>query len=1158
MRRLFLVPLVALSLFALVASAQDTRGTILGRITDPTGGAVPGAEVKITSAATGVAHSVKTNENGNFIVPYLLPGVYTVSAENAGFKKTVRDNVQVRVNDSIELNLSLTVGDVAESIEVTAETPLLSTAEASLGQVVDERRVLELPIFSGNAMEFTLLAPGTVNGTDMRLRKAPFNNAPSQFSTDGSGLFNNEFNIDGITNTFSDSSNVRVAFSPPQPSINEFKVQTSSFDAQNGHTMGSVVNINTKGGTNEIHGQLHWWLRHSDLDTPTIHQNRAAKPGQRVIAVYQDNRYGGSAGGPVIIPKIYNGKNRTFWQFTYEANKFGDPNVGASTSTVPRENWRRGDFSDLLKLGPNYQYYDPATIKATSTGTFSRDPIPGNILPASRLDKVGVALFNLYPLPNQTGNPDGSNNYFLAGKAIEDYWTTIGRIDHVFSEKNRMFVRGHRDFWEEDKNRSFGNSVNGIILNRINRAIAFDDVHMFSPTFLLNFRYGLTQQEFPERRVSQGFDLTSLGFSSSLANLIPAGQSTIPYTQIGHLTALSNSESGDGLASSIVHTWVGNFTWVKGNHNMRFGPEVRLYRVFSDRHSNDNSPNLNFSDVWARGPLNTSAAPPVGAQMVAAILGIPGGSMSRSGSFAIQDKYYALYFQDDWKLSRKLTLNLGLRLEHESPVTERFDRSATAFLATTANPIAPQAIANYAKGTQVPEVPLSAFKVNGGLSFANATGNPREFWSGMGWTWLPRVGLAYQITPKIVVRAGYGVFYGSVGAFKSGALLNGFTQNTPIEASDNNGLTFKTTLANPLPNGLLPPSAPGSGMVTSLNSNITYYATDRVQPYSQRWSFGFQQEFSAGWVGEVSYVGNRNTRVFATRNINGTPLSALSTSPVRDQAKITYLAQAFPSPFFGLDPQFTSSTISREQMLKPYPHFGNLQYADPSGYSWFQSLQSRVEKRMTKGLTVQVSYTWSKAMEATQFLNPADEMPVESLSQFDRAQRIAGSGIWELPFGKGRRWGTSMNRFAEFFAGGWQLAGVYQRQSGQPIDWGQMLITGDSTTLALPSDQRNTDRWFNTDIFNKNSAQQLGGNVRTFPLRFSNVRFDSQRRWDFSLNKSFQVTEKSRIRFRADTFNALNEPVLRGPNTTATAGAFGTITAQEPPRSFQFSLQYVF
>src|SRR4051794_7449474 len=447
--------------FSFAVFGQDTRGSILGRVTDATGANVSGAEVHVSNLATGVAVTAKTNDSGNYNVPYLSPGIYTVTAELAGFKKFVRDNVQVRVNDSVEVNMNLTVGDVAESVEVKAETPLLSTAEASLGQVVDERRVMELPIFSGNAMEFTLLAPGTVNGTDMRLRKAAFNNAPSQFSTDGSGLFNNEFNIDGITNTFSDSVNVRVAFSPPQAAIQEFKVQTSSFDAANGHTMGSVVNINSKGGTSGFHGSAWWWLRHSDLDSPTIFQNRSAKPGQRKIAVYQDNRYGVSAGAPVIIPKIYNGKNRTFWQFTYEANKFGDPNVGAATSSVPREAWRNGDMSDLLKLGAQYQLYDPMTTKAEANGTFSRQPFAGNIIPSNRLDKVGQNILNLYPLPNQPGNADGTNNYFLSGKAIEDYWSTIGRVDHTINDKNRMFVRFHRDWWQEDKNRAFGNDVNG-------------------------------------------------------------------------------------------------------------------------------------------------------------------------------------------------------------------------------------------------------------------------------------------------------------------------------------------------------------------------------------------------------------------------------------------------------------------------------------------------------------------------------------------------------------------------------------------------------------------------------------------------------------------------------------------------------------------------
>ncbi|MBC7928074.1 MAG: carboxypeptidase regulatory-like domain-containing protein [Bryobacteraceae bacterium] len=1158
-----LVLLLSLSLLATLSAQQDARGTVSGQVTDVTGANVAGAEVRVTNVATGVAIAIKTNESGNYTVPFLVPATYTVVVESAGFRKFQRENVQIRVGDVVTVDVQMTVGDVNETVNVTAETPLLQTAEASLGQVVDERRILELPLFSGNAMEFALLAPGTVNGTDMRLRKAAFNNAPSQFSTDGSGLFNNEFNIDGVVNTFSDGTNVRVAFSPPQASLGEFKVQTSVFDASLGHTTGSVVNISTKGGTNDIHGSAWWWLRHSKLDTPTIYQNRA----NQKLPIYQDNRYGLSGGGPVMLPKLYNGKNKTFWYWTWEANKFGDPNVGATQSTVPREAWRNGDFSDLLRLGTNYQLYDPATIQANANGTFSRQPFPDNIIPPSRISPIARNILALYPLPNQPGAANGAQNYLFSGKAIEDYWATIGRVDHVFSEKDRVFIRLHRDYWEEDKNRAFGNDVNGIILNRINRGIALDEVHMFTPTFLLNFRYGLTQQIFPERRTSQGFDLSSLGFSPQFVSLFPR-ESAVPNVQLGSLTSLSPSEGGDGAASSLVHSFVGNFTNIRGKHTLKFGPEFRLYRVFSNRFSASTSPVLNFSSEWGRGPLNTSPAPPVGAELVSLLLGIPGGNAQRTGSFATQDKYWAGYFQDDWKLTQKLTMNLGLRVEYESPVTERFDRSVTQFDPTTPNPVAGAAIANYGRNP-IPELPVSSFRVLGGPLFANTAGNSRDFWNSTGLMLLPRIGIAYQLNPKTVLRTGYGIFYGSLGSFRTTANLSGFTQSTIIQPTVDNGLTFQSTLANPLPDGLLPVAAAAGGLRTNLNQNLTVFPKDRKMPYAQRWSIGLQREFPAGFVLESSYVGNRGTRLPVLRNLNALPAEYLSTAPTRDTARINFLNANSPNPFFGLDPQFNSGTISRQQLLRPYPQFGNILYNDPVGYSWYHSLQSRLEKRFGQGFTLQISHTWSRAMEASSFLNgPAnttstaitaqDAMPYESLSDIDRTQRVAGSGIWELPFGRGRRFGANMNRYTNMMLGGWQLSGAYQRQSGQPINWGNIQITGDPNQLNLPSDARNTDRWFNTSIFNTSSTQVLASNIRTFPFRFSNARFDQQRRLDFSLNKTFPIGERVRMRFRGDVFNVQNTPVLRGPNADPINGAFGRITAQEPPRSFQFSLNLQF
>ncbi len=618
--------------------AQDARGTVLGRVLDSTGAAVVGAEVRILNDNTGVSAAAKTNQAGNFVLPYLLPGSYGITCEVAGFKKWVRGGIQVRINDTVQINIELQVGTATETIEVKDTTPLLSTAEASLGQVVDERRVVELPLFAGNAMDLVHLAPGTVNGTDLRLRKAAFNNAPSQFATDGGGNYGNEFSIDGVSNTYSDGTSPRVAFSPPATAINEFKVQTSAFDASLGHTTGSTVNVSTKSGTNAFHGEAHEWLRHSMLDAPTIFDNRAGVK----LPIYQDNRYGFSVGAPVLIPRLYNGKNRTFWFFSYEANKFGSPQT--FTATVPTAKMRTGDLSEYLALGSSYQVYDPYSTKYTN-GKYVRQPIANNVIPSSQLSKLGLNMLALYPLPNQVGTKEYLNNFYRNGKALEDYWVWLARFDHAFSENHRIFVRLHRDWWEEDKTRTFGDDVNGVILNRDNKGLAFDDVYVFSPSLLFNFRYGLTYQDFPERRTSQGYDLSKLGFSQQLLSQIPDKKlATLPYINVSPYTTLAPWESGDGVTASLTHSFVGNFTKLKGNHNIRFGPEYRVYRETRNRYNTAISPQFTFGTSYTRAN-NTSTAPTRGAQVAELLYGIPSGSMSITDSYVEQDQYWACTFR---------------------------------------------------------------------------------------------------------------------------------------------------------------------------------------------------------------------------------------------------------------------------------------------------------------------------------------------------------------------------------------------------------------------------------------------------------------------------------------------------------------------------------
>jgi len=1143
--------LVLALLLSAFLSAQDSRGRIVGRVVDPDGAVVPNAQIVVTNIATGVSARTTANEAGIFALPYLLPGTYRLTAELEGFKKFVRDNIQVRIDDSVDVTVQLEIGSVAESVEVKSETPLLATAESSLGQVIDERRVMELPLFAGNALDLVHLAPGVANGTNLRLRKAPFNNAPSQFSTVGGGNYNNEFTIDGVSNTYSDGTSPRVAFSPPQTAVTEFKVQTTTYDASLGNTIGSVVNVSTKSGTNNLHGEAHHWLRNSAFDTPNIFQNRA---GQK-LPVYQDNRFGASAGAPVYLPKLYNGKNRTFWFYAWEMNLFGDPQ--SHTATVPTAKMRQGDLSELLALGPSYQVYDPFTTTPAENGRFSRQPFPGNIIPASRLDPVAMKMMSLWPSPNAPGNREFRNNYFNTNKALETYWVHLARFDHAFSDNHRMFVRVHRDFWEEDKNRTFSNDVNGIILNRINRGIALDDVIVVSPSFLVNLRYGITQQEFPERRVSQGVDLASFGFSPQLVNSIPRNLAVIPNTTVGSFTALSGWESGDGTTASLVHNAVATVTWLRGKHNVRFGMDTRVYREFRNRYPTAIAPQLTFNSTYTRGPLDSSPAPQLGGELASFLLGIPAGSMTVVDSTAEQSILYGFYVHDDFKVSSKLTLNIGLRYELDTPMTERFNRAVTHFAFDQSNPIEAAAREAYARNP-IPEISPDQFRVLGGLTFAGVNGNPREYWKGERNNFMPRFGFAYQLRPKTVIRGGYGIFYNTIGILQSNTITSGFSQTTPIQASLDNGLTYIATTANPFPNGLVQPLKAAGGLRTFLGQEISFWDTHRKNPYAQRFSLGFQQELPMLFVTEISYVGNRGTRLNVRRNINAIPNQYLSTSPVRDQAWINYLNQQFPNPFRGLDPIY-GANITRAQLLRPYPHFGNIFTNEPIGYSWYHSLQARFERRMNRGFTFQLSYTWSKAMEAIEFLNEGDPRPSEVISSFDRTHRIVASGIWEIPFGRGRRFGANLSRPIDFILGGWQLNGVMQRQSGQPLGFGNAIFNGNLHDIVLPDDQRSVDRWFNTEAgFNRNSAEQLASNLRQFPLRFSGIRGPNQDRWDLSLIKNFRVTEQVTMKFRAECFNAWNHPNLANPNTTPTNANFGVITGQDAPRSWQFALMLTF
>ena len=1145
--------------------AQDSRGTIAGRVVDASGAMVAGATVRAVHAGTGAGAVAFTNDGGNYAIPYLMPGKYNLTAELSGFKKIERVNVELRVADVLNIELKLEIGSATETVEVKGGTPLLEASNVSLGQVIQERQITELPIQAGNANELVLLTPGVVNSTNLRQRKSSFNSASSQFTTNGNALYSNEYTIDGVPDTFfNGGGNPLIAFQLPENAVSEFRVQTSSFDAAVGHTPGAVLNTVTKSGTNDYHGDLHEWIINAALDASTFFQNASggAKPQ------YQDNRYGASLGGPVRIPRLYNGKNKTFFFFGWEGNQWGKPT--ATIGTVPTASEKTGDFSALLALGAQYQIFDPQSTAAAANGRYSRKPFAGNIIPADRIDPVARAIQSYYAAPNTAGTAGGLNNYTRNTKDVFDYNAYVGRVDHSFSDRNRAFLRLHADQYLETDSAFSNNLAGGLVLNRKNRGGAMDDVIVLSPSTILDLRYGLTQEETPENRPSQGFNLSSLGFSPSLLALLNPATQTFPQVYLntkaptarctgactGTFSGFGNYNSGDGTLTGIVHDWAATMTGLHGSHTLHYGADLRLYRAFGFFGGFDVSPQLTFLPTYTNGPLDNAAVAPLGQEYASFLLGIPSGQMTRSASFATQNIYYAGFLQDDWKVARKLTVNLGLRYEYETPMTERYNRAVRGFDRTDPSPLAAQALANYSKNP-IPQIPASQFQVRGGLMFAGP--GQHELWSVPKNTFLPRIGVAYQLGANTVLRTGYGIYYDTIGLNRTPAIQTGYTATTPIQASLDNGLHYVATTANPFPGGLQQPAGSAGGLSTNAGQALTVYPVNRLQPYSQRWTFDLQRTLFKEFLVDVGYVGNKAIHLGVDRNINATPNQYLSASPVRDQAAINALSATVANPFFGLNSVYPK-TIAVADLLRPYPQFGDITETQPLGYSWYHALQARLEKRFSHGYMMGASYTYSKNMEATSFLNAGDAAVSRSIAALDRPHRLNLNGILELPFGRGRMLGSQMPKALDFVIGGWQLNNIFTYQTGAPLSFGNIIFNGNLHDIPLSSSQRSANRWFNTSAgFVTASAQQLASNIRTFPKALAGVRGDGQTDWNLSLIKQIKLKERLKLELRFEGYDVLNHPNFADPNTGVTTSAFGTVTSQSGlSREFQGAMRITF
>ncbi len=1161
--RLRLFP-VLLACAALVAPwqqivAQEARGTVVGRILDPTGAVIPGATVQVVNKAMGTKLSVTTNEVGVYQAPYLIPGLYQLTFEAQGFKKAVRDDIQVQVNDRLELNITLEVGAPTESVTVSAETPLLETGTASIGSVVDSRRVAELPVAHGQPFGLIGLAGGVSFNANAATLNRPFEPTHiAGYAMSGARANRSDLTIDGVPATATaNAGEIISSYVPPADIVQEFKVQTATFDAQFGQTEGGVVNIAIKSGTNDLHGTAYYGKWHPDLMSNYWLNNRNNQPkGQ-----FTYNRWGGSAGGPVWLPKLYNGKNKTFFLWGYEGIHETRGRNNNGSPAVPTPAMRNGDFSSLLKVNPIYQVYNPLTRRTVTGGRIQSDPFPGNTVPASLHSPVAKNLFKYWPDPLLPGDSVGQNNMLEPNlpEAIT-YFTHTIRGDHVVSDKQRIFAR--YSFYTRDSN--YNNYLHSIATGEwfkfFSNNATFDDVYTLSPTMVLNVRYGYNRFVRTSTANPGGFgmDYTALGFPKSYNDGIGADIRRFPGINMSGYTGTNHS---DFWRPIDTHALVANLNKVVGSHSLKTGLEFRAYRENSKFYGNDASGRFNFDGNWTGGPLDNSSRPnpPLGLSVAAFLLGLPtSGSVTRLASYAEQSTNWGIYIHDDWKANSKLTLNIGLRWEYEGPLTERFDRSVRGFDPSFVQPVETAAKAAYAR-SPFAELPAAQFQVKGGLNFAAVDGNPRALYETPKINFMPRFGFAYQLRPRTVIRGGFGIFFGFLGQRRGDVVQHGYDGITTLVPTNDNGLTWIATLSNPFPTGIQEAKGASEGGKTFLDQNITFFNPKPGLPYMQRWELSFQRELPGGIVADASYLGNRGTRLEMNRNINAVPNQYYSSSAVRDVAWYNNLTTNVPNPFAGLLPGLglNSTTVQKNRLLRPYPQFGTITSTTNQGYSWYHALLLGLQKRFSKGYTLAVNYTFSKFMQASEYLNAADPMPTEVISDMDTPHRISLSSIYEFPFGTGRKYLANAHPVLRGIAGGWQVQGMYVFQSGRPIGFASSIFYGGD--IRLPKEQQTPDRWFNTSGFDKASLTQFGWNLRYFPLRFATVRPDPLNNWDLSLLKNTRIAEGKNLQVRFEFLNAMNHPNFVAPNTTTTSSLFATaIGTQNYPRNIQLTAKFVF
>jgi len=1228
--RIALVTILLSALCLVPVASQTITATVAGVVRDQSGGVLPGATVTVTSNETGIAKTVVTDEVGRYRVAFLNPGSYKVTAELSGFSPSTRPDVVLQVAQVADLSFTLGLGGTTETVVVTGSTPLLVTEKSGLEVTIESKTVEELPQGERSALAFVNLVPGTIDagfalaqGENMNTNgnaQGPIGAAgnrnffDSNFSVNGGRSSTNDVLLDGVSNTAGDFNGVAV--SPPQDAIREMKVQSGSYSAEYGRSGGGIVNIVTKSGGQKYQGSAYLYEQDGEWNANGWQRNRLGLPRLD----YERHQFGGSIGGPVIVPGLIDRQSKKlFFFFNYEGRR--ERNPFSRELTVPTDRMRRGDLSELLTgaerpgvANPDGspalfgQIYDPFAPLVNGL----RQPIPGNrldLLPACApgprtracLDPVAMKLLTYLPSPNRPGL---ANNFLVDETAKFQRNIHAGRVDANLSGRQNLFGRySYERRYQAEPNFFNSPATNSRVVRDTFYNFTFNHTWVWSKSVVNNLRYGQTHLGARQIPNGEGFDPVTLGLPASL-------RENAAILKFPDFTFGSAGAAGLGLAGEITSGQIGGagnnqprntytianaVTLTKRSHVITTGGEFRLYKFNAFQFFTPTG-SFAFNRTWTRGPSPTAAplnAAETGSSLASLFLGLPtSGDRQALTPLDLNHKYGAMFVQDDWRIHPNLTINLGLRWDIETGTEEadglitNFDREARSHLTGVPTPTDPH----------VRQLNPAFGDLRGLLGFVEG---PQTRASKT--RFAPRAGFAFRINDRTTLRGGFGVFYVPLSLEPTTAQGNDFRTSllqSPQTAQivQPGGPSQETVfLGNPFPQGL--PAIPGAraGANTLIGQSIFAVEPDRDKAYNQQWNLVIQRQLADALALDVAYVGSHGVNLpIQVANLN--QLSAEMMDYARENfaaagatSPTTFFTQQVPNPFFGIITNPNSAlrlaTVQRLFLLRAFPQYDAVQLFRPHwGKSDYHAFQVNLTRRYKNGFSGNANYTWSRLMDTGGVGNGAaflDATSIEdiyhfddeySVSTLDVPHRFVGSWNYELPFGKGKRWGANWSGLLQHVLGGWQTSGIVTWQSGTPI---QIIVPGFPVSIGnatrrpnrVPGEDAQLDAktahanvkaggpWFNTAAFTPPGDFQFGNASRTY----GDVRRDAYKNVNLSILKNLRWG-RHRLQIRGEFINAFNLVVYGTPGRDVTqAATFGVIRTQgNTPRTIQLVARYTF